>query len=357
MSDKEPPAGPIDPRRLAEILASVGPEDDDPESREVIQHWERNRVESARAEQRVDQHALLQTSVSRLRGREHAARLADRHNQLLISDQFIAALEMLRGDPATVRRLIDGMGHNYSLQLRLEQALRVPSQAPALLAELFPLASEHGFFVSRYSEDYEAERLGSDDMLITEGSIPAAGRKDPVPIADCQIRIARTDATVPIIDLPDQPTDHVYEMEQVRRLQDHPGEFAVMEDIACEQKYDKSGYAGVVRNWSFSHIRESINAERRAAGGPEIRQCGAAIAGLLGIVRPDGGRVLVSDVLTHAQILNQRSVMAHERSRFAGQLGYTLDNRLVPYQVGAEKYQLLVRWFVYFQPIAPSAKK
>lgn len=299
---------------------------------------------------------LLQTRIAILKGREHAARLAGRHNEMVISEEFIAALELLKGNASGARVIAETTGEwNPAMADTIMRAHSQENGGARLLKNLFKIANESGFFLSRYSEEYERERLEDPNYLIVEGSIPRPGKPgNTMSIADSQVRLTPAGAQESVCPLP-QHGDSVVDFDRVVELQEHPGQFGLMEDIACVRQHSQKGYAGFVRDRAFEHIRNDINPQRPE--GQEIRQVGAAIAGLLGFERPDGSKVLLSEVKDTRLLINQHSWIAHEKSRYPGIHSYTLHNRRLPVQIGEETYKLLVRWYMFFQPVIPLEKK
>lgn len=349
-SGKPEASGSDEARKFKKLLAKRQAErKNDPD----VEQWRQQRIGKTTVQTTVDAKALLTTSVDIIKRPEDALRLAERHNSLVVSDDFIVAMELLAGNQQSLDRLAPLL--EPRLRDRVMLAKKKPEEAMMILSDLYTLGGDHGFFVKRYSEEYECSRITSDEFLITEGSVP-----DPlqparrIPVADCQIRIPAPNETVPLVEGPCNPGDVVYDPDLVQSILHKPNCVAVMEDITCAREFDNRGIAGVVRHAGYSLIQNTVNQQRK---GAEIEKVAAAIAGLQGIIRPDGSRIMLRDYMGNGVLLNYRSMVAHTKSRYQAHLAYYQDQRPVSVQIGAEEYKILVRWYMHFQPVVSMYQK
>jgi hypothetical protein len=299
---------------------------------------------------REKQKMLLNSDLVILRGREHAPRLSARHNSQVISLAYVAALELLSGNTTALDRCIAvaEMEDPHIAALLKGAYARYKEQPGYLLQLLVQIANEHGYFLMKYSHEYQGDRLEASDFLITEVSPPAQGSKPTNLVADCQTRIPAPDAQTPVLELPSRAGDRDYGADLIRQIAREPYRFALVEDITCQREYDLSGYAGLARNHNFHHIRTVINPLRP----PErrITHSGAMIACAKGIRRPDGSEVRLQK-MSRPPLLNHRSVMAHIKSRYAAALAYSLEDREVPVTIGDQEYVIITDWLGYMQAL------
>ena len=76
---------------------------------EGLEEWLRNqfRIQELRSQSRMEQHEALGTQVHVLTGRGHGERLAQRHNRLLIAQDFLLATEVLANDSRALLTLAE----------------------------------------------------------------------------------------------------------------------------------------------------------------------------------------------------------------------------------------------------------
>lgn len=339
----------------------LGLEQPSPEDVLFLQVWSlreqvRETVELGRARVLREQDSLLKSQIHILKDASHAPKLAERHNSLLISPQFIAVMELLAGGLQAMDAVRNLFANDQRMLARL-QRVKTASDIDVFVQDLHKIAEKYGFFVSHYSPEYEEKRLMDPNFLIVETDIPNNGKNDRIAIADCQICIPETNVTEPVFELPNPELgDRNFEPHFVDYIRDHPSSFAVVEDITCAAQYNNSGYAGITRNKGFHVISTQLNPERGEAH--QIKFAGAAIAMLLGIRRPDGTEVLLQNLPGLPKpVKNERSLQAHTHSRHEARLSYFLNNRLLPFTVGGQQYQIVVGWLMHFLSLTPRAKK
>lgn len=282
--------------------------------------------------------AVLDSSAEIVHSPERAAALAQRHNELLKGREYIEYALLNAGRFDLLKKMYEQFvaPDIVSKQMCDVQAgIITPRQ---LYRSLIHTANDEGYFIEEYTPEFMLKRLQSPDFAISEVSIKTGEGMRAV--ADCQVRLPHTDVTKPIFDMPDPP----YDMNDslLEQMAAEPWRFAVEEDLTCAREFNSKGYAGVARNHAYSHIRNEINPTR---GDRKITHAVAAIACMQGIVTPDGEKIKAEPVL------NNRSILAHTKSRYESDLSHQLPNRLVPVRMGDETYNLIVRWMMYAQEI------
>ncbi len=292
--------------------------------------------------QSMQQRATLSSRAEIISGSEHAERLADRHNSHLMSREYVLYSLAEKNLLTDIDNILQTLDEDDQLRFLAQDLLKDPAKAKDLYKTMIGTANDHGFFMQRYSAEYQAARLNNPNFVIAEVGLPTE-KSGILQVADCQVHLPTMDAQKPVFEIPSMLGDEVSRPEHLQQILTEPWRFGCEEDITCARPFDSQGYAGVARHRAYHHIENDVNPLR---GDRKITHAIAAIACMQGVQLPDGQNVSARSVL------NDRSVLSHTRSRYTAELTYQLPNRLVPIKMGSHDYNVITRWMMYVQPIS-----
>lgn len=331
----------------------VGPHDD-AEAVAAVRAWQldkiRRELDGSGREKRDQLRQLLNTDVKLLKGSEHAERLAERHNSMLISPELIAFLELSSEHPDmdVVRDALEQVrvqGRNSGPLMELI-AGRISMQD--FRKHLIRIANTIGFFLEKYSSELEKNRLESGEYVVGETELNHPETADRVAVADCQVRYPAPGATAAVFELPDPARDMVWNQALVDEMLKSPSTFVSEDDIACIPEASDNRNAGYARTAVYNYILNELNPNRDDAD--QIEKAVAMIALVQGIERPSGERLYFHGS-PKGGLLNGKSVTAHVQSQYGAELAYQLNDRTITFVIAGKEYKILVTWMAYVQDL------
>jgi|GEM_PF-5179302 len=271
---------------------------------------------------------------SRIVSEGYEGTLADRHNDRLISPQFVQAV--LRGDADFLKRL-------------------------------YKEAQEHGFFLFPYSVEEMYQRItakyptadgsdGTPQFIIREtgGTHPVPGNRYYVEgktdkvywAAESHIHLPALERNAaPVVELPKEG-DEEHQAKFISYLQSNPSRVAVIEDVFCARNMSKTCLGSAAVN---SSLRDIAGVNESRGEDHKISHVATAIATLRGVRLPSGKEIMLKDSITNERstymIDNFRSPVCE---RFI--LAYILRNRECPVVLDGDDpknpHMIILDWYV-----------